>query len=43
MKKKVLGASEAISGGVEQVIFGDARIEGPIRAAMNGRGTNIRG
>ena len=41
MKKKVLGASEAIAGGVEQVVFADARLEGPVRAAMAGRGTVI--
>ena len=41
MKKKVLGASEAIAGGVEQVVFGDARIAGCVRAAMAGRGTVI--
>ncbi|MCX7939266.1 MAG: [LysW]-aminoadipate kinase [Thermoflexales bacterium] len=42
MKKKVLGASEAIAGGVRQVVFGDARIERPILNAMQGRGTVIR-
>ncbi len=41
MKKKVLGASEAINGGVAQVVFGDARIERPIFNAMNGKGTVI--
>ena len=41
MKKKVLGASEAIAGGVEQVVFADARFPGAIRAAMNGQGTVI--
>jgi acetylglutamate/LysW-gamma-L-alpha-aminoadipate kinase len=41
MKKKVLGASEAIAGGVEQVIFADARAGQPVRAAMNGQGTVI--
>lgn len=41
MKKKVLGASEAIAGGVAQVIFGDARIEQPVTSAMRGRGTVI--
>lgn len=41
MKKKVLGASEAIAGGVDQVIFGDARIERPIFNAMNEKGTVI--
>jgi acetylglutamate/LysW-gamma-L-alpha-aminoadipate kinase len=41
MKKKVLGASEAIAGGVSQVVFADARIERPIFNAMNGKGTVI--
>jgi acetylglutamate/LysW-gamma-L-alpha-aminoadipate kinase len=41
MKKKVLGASEAIVGGVSQVIFGDARVARPVFHAMNGRGTVI--
>ncbi len=41
MKKKVLGASEAIAGGVEQVVFADARRAGCVRAAMAGQGTVI--
>jgi len=41
MKKKVLGASEAIAGGVEQVVFADARDAQPIQAALNGKGTVI--
>ena len=41
MKKKVLGASEAIAGGVEQVIFADARVAQPITAALSGKGTVI--
>lgn len=41
MKKKVLGASEAIAGGVSQVIFGDARVARPVFHAMNGAGTVI--
>ena len=41
MKKKVLGASEAIAGGVEQVVFADARVAGCVRAAMDGKGTMI--
>ena len=41
MKKKVLGASEAIAGGVEQVVFADARGAKPIQAALNGQGTVI--
>lgn len=39
MKKKVLGAEEALAGGVQRVIFGDARIEKPITAALEGKGT----
>lgn len=39
MKKKVLGAQEALDGGVKRVIMGDARIEKPIQAALAGRGT----
>lgn len=42
MKKKVLGAAEALAGGaVRQVIFADARVEAPIRAALAGQGTVI--
>ncbi|MDZ7260709.1 MAG: [LysW]-aminoadipate kinase [candidate division KSB1 bacterium] len=41
MKKKVLGAMEALQNGVGQVIFGDARIENPIRKALEGMGTVI--
>ncbi len=41
MKKKVLGASEAIAAGVRQVVFGDARLERPIFNSMNGKGTVI--
>ena len=41
MKKKVLGASEAIAGGVSEVVFADARTERPIFNAMNGKGTVI--
>ena len=41
MRIKVLGAMEAIEEGVAQVVFGDARIEAPIRAALAGRGTVI--
>jgi [amino group carrier protein]-L-2-aminoadipate/L-glutamate 6-kinase len=43
MKKKVLGAQEALSWGVPRVIFGDGRIEHPIRQALEGRGTVIGG
>lgn len=41
MKKKVLGAAEAVAGGVQRVIFGDARAGQPITAALNGAGTVV--
>jgi acetylglutamate/LysW-gamma-L-alpha-aminoadipate kinase len=41
MKKKVLGAFEALNSGVSQVIFGDARIREPITKALQGQGTVI--
>jgi acetylglutamate/LysW-gamma-L-alpha-aminoadipate kinase len=41
MKKKVLGATEALGLGVERVIFADGRIEAPIRRALEGKGTVI--
>lgn len=41
MKKKVLGAQEALEGGVGQVIIADGRVEGPISRALAGNGTLI--
>ena len=41
MKKKVLGAREAIEAGVRRVIFADARVARPIHAALAGDGTVI--
>ena len=41
MKKKVLGAAEAVQGGVKRVVFGDARISEPVSAALTGRGTVV--
>jgi [amino group carrier protein]-L-2-aminoadipate 6-kinase len=41
MKKKVMGAVEAISEGVQRVIFADGRIDAPISAALAGGGTQI--
>lgn len=41
MKKKVLGASEALTLGVRQVVFADGRIEAPVAGALAGRGTVI--
>ncbi len=42
MKKKVLGAADAVKGGVGRVVFGDARVERPISAALSGAGTVVR-
>ena len=42
MKKKVMGAMEALASGVHRVILGDARLECPIQQALQGRGTVIR-
>ncbi|MCF6277696.1 MAG: [LysW]-aminoadipate kinase [Anaerolineales bacterium] len=42
MKKKVLGAQEALAGGVHQVIIADGRIADPISNALQGNGTVIR-
>jgi acetylglutamate/LysW-gamma-L-alpha-aminoadipate kinase len=41
MKKKVLGASEALKLGVGQVVFADGRVEQPIQRALQGEGTVI--
>ncbi len=41
MKKKVMGAVEAIEAGVQRVIFADGRVERPISAALAGQGTQI--
>jgi len=41
MKKKVLGASEALGLGVGQVIFADGRVEAPVANALAGNGTVI--
>lgn len=42
MKKKVLGAEEALQGGVGKVIIADGRIEKPITNALSGNGTVIQ-
>ncbi|MEM7133152.1 MAG: [LysW]-aminoadipate kinase [Chloroflexota bacterium] len=42
MKKKVMGAVEAIAEGVQKVIFADGRIEQPVTNALAGEGTQIR-
>lgn len=41
MKKKVLGAIEALELGVEKIIFADGRIEHPLLGALAGKGTTI--
>jgi acetylglutamate/LysW-gamma-L-alpha-aminoadipate kinase len=41
MKKKVLGASEALGQGVGQVVFADSRVDTPIHSAWAGKGTVI--
>ncbi|MBN1538094.1 MAG: [LysW]-aminoadipate kinase [Anaerolineales bacterium] len=42
MKKKVLGAEEALNGGVKQVIIADGRLQNPITNALAGNGTVIQ-
>lgn len=41
MKKKVLGAEEALKGGVKRVIIADGRVAAPISNALAGKGTVI--
>jgi acetylglutamate/LysW-gamma-L-alpha-aminoadipate kinase len=42
MKKKVLGAEEALKSGVRRVIIADGRIQHPISNALTGNGTVIQ-
>lgn len=41
MKKKMMGAVEAVQAGVSRVVFADGRIERPLHIALQGRGTVI--
>jgi [amino group carrier protein]-L-2-aminoadipate 6-kinase len=41
MKKKVLGAEEALNSGVSRVVISDGRIQNPITNALTGNGTVI--
>jgi [amino group carrier protein]-L-2-aminoadipate/L-glutamate 6-kinase len=41
MKKKVMGAVEAIGEGVKKVIFADGRVTAPVSRALAGAGTHI--
>ncbi|MDX1994717.1 MAG: [LysW]-aminoadipate kinase [bacterium] len=42
MKRKVIGASEALASGVSRVVIGDGRQNTPISAALAGIGTEFR-
>ena len=41
MKTKLLGAGEALAGGVKRVVLGDSRGARPVRAAFEGQGTVV--
>ncbi len=41
MKKKVLGAKEAIEGGVGRVVIADGRVTNPVSLGISGKGTVI--
>ena len=41
MKKKILGAQEALTGGVGKIIIADGRVANPISNALAGNGTSI--
>jgi acetylglutamate/LysW-gamma-L-alpha-aminoadipate kinase len=41
MRIKLLGAKEALAGGVQRVILGDARCASPVRRALEGVGTVV--
>ena len=43
MKRKLIGCSEALQGGVSQVILADGRTSKPIERALQGLGTTING
>jgi acetylglutamate/LysW-gamma-L-alpha-aminoadipate kinase len=43
MKKKVLGAQEALQAGVSRVIIADGRVPNPISGGLGGKGTVIEG
>lgn len=42
MKKKLMGAKEAIEQGVKEIYLGDGRIKNPIISVLSGKGTVIR-
>jgi acetylglutamate/LysW-gamma-L-alpha-aminoadipate kinase len=41
MKRKVLGAQEALQAGVRRVIIADGRGENPVTGALSGDGTEF--
>jgi acetylglutamate/LysW-gamma-L-alpha-aminoadipate kinase len=41
MKKKVMGAQEALKQGISRVVFADGRVEQPVHRAIAGEGTVI--
>ena len=41
MRRKLIGAREALEGGVRRVILADGRVEHPVTAALAGKGTVI--
>ena len=41
MRTKLLGAREALDGGVRRGVLGDARVAAPITRALDGHGTSI--
>jgi acetylglutamate/LysW-gamma-L-alpha-aminoadipate kinase len=41
MKRKVLGAQEALESGVRRVVIADGRTEQPITGALGGAGTEF--
>jgi acetylglutamate/LysW-gamma-L-alpha-aminoadipate kinase len=42
MRRKLMGAREALQAGVRRVVLADGRADHPVQAALDGRGTVIR-
>jgi acetylglutamate/LysW-gamma-L-alpha-aminoadipate kinase len=42
MKKKVLGAVEALEAGTERVVISDGRVDQPLKRALSGQGTVVK-
>jgi acetylglutamate/LysW-gamma-L-alpha-aminoadipate kinase len=42
MKKKILGAQEALQGGARRVVIADGRVSAPISRALAGKGTVVQ-